>query len=200
MPTIALVYFSQGGSTHLLAQQIAAGARQSGQASVQLVRLHGHQVHEGRWQDDAVLAQLSAADLIVFGAPTFMGGPAAQFKAFADATASLWFARAWTGKLAAGFTTSGSPSGDKLVTLSYLSVFASQHGMHWLSWDALPRQPDGTNHLGSSLGLMGHNPAGPGEAPSLSEADALSAHRFGEHLASTAGRLLGAASLVWAQA
>ncbi|GAA0741623.1 flavodoxin family protein [Ideonella azotifigens] len=189
MPTIALVYFSQGGSTHLLAEQIAAGARQSGQAELRLIRLHGHQVHEGRWQDDTVLARLSEADLIVFGVPTFMGGPAAQFKAFADATAGLWFARAWTGKLAAGFTTSGSPSGDKLATLSYLSVLAAQHGMHWLSWDALPYQPDGTNHLGSFLGLMGHNLANPGEAPVLSEADARSAQRFGEHLARTAQRL-----------
>ena len=44
-----------------------------------------------------------------------MGGPAAQFKAFADATAGKWFTSAWKDKIAAGFTVSMSPSGDKLT-------------------------------------------------------------------------------------
>jgi NAD(P)H dehydrogenase (quinone) len=43
-----------------------------------------------------------------------MGGPAAQFKAFADATSERWFKRVRLNKLAAGFTVSGGPSGDKL--------------------------------------------------------------------------------------
>ena len=36
--------------------------------------------------------------------------PAAQFKAFADATGERWFKAAWKDKLAAGFTVSGSRS------------------------------------------------------------------------------------------
>jgi multimeric flavodoxin WrbA len=42
-------------------------------------------------QNDAVLQQLDSSDAIIFGSPTFMGGPAAQFKAFADATVAKWF-------------------------------------------------------------------------------------------------------------
>jgi NAD(P)H dehydrogenase (quinone) len=35
-------------------------------------------------------------------------------------------------KLAAGFTVSDSPSGDKLGTLQYLFTLAMQHGMVWV--------------------------------------------------------------------
>ena len=50
-----------------------------------------------------------------------MGGPAAQFKAFADATGERWYRGAWRDKLAAGFTVSSGPSGDKLNTLNIFS-------------------------------------------------------------------------------
>ena len=61
-----------------------------------------------------------------------MGGPAAKFKAFADATVESWFAQAWRDKLAAGFTVSGTPSGDKFSTLQYFHTLAMQHGMIWV--------------------------------------------------------------------
>jgi len=35
--------------------------------------------------------------------------------------------------MAAGFTNSGAQSGDKLATLVELSLFAAQHGMHWIN-------------------------------------------------------------------
>jgi len=37
---------------------------------------------------------------MAFGSPTYMGGPAAQFKAFADATGDRWAARTWANKVA----------------------------------------------------------------------------------------------------
>ncbi|HCE6610029.1 TPA: flavodoxin family protein [Pseudomonas aeruginosa] len=37
------------------------------------------------------VARLVEADAIVFGSPTYMGGPAWQFKKFADATSKPWF-------------------------------------------------------------------------------------------------------------
>lgn len=191
--TLSIIYFSAGGTADLLAQSVAAGARSVPDTTIALHRIDGTQIKEGRWEDPGVLEALTQSDSIVFGAPTYMGGPAAQFKAFADATAYLWRSRAWRGKLAGGFTISGNPSGDKLLTLMYLSVFASQHGMTWMNWDELPRQPDGTNHLGSSLGLMAQNPVPPGAPPALSDADDLSAKKYGIHMALTARRLLGRA-------
>ncbi|EPO6698409.1 flavodoxin family protein, partial [Pseudomonas aeruginosa] len=37
------------------------------------------------------VARLVEADAIVYGSPTYMGGPAWQFKKFADATSKPWF-------------------------------------------------------------------------------------------------------------
>ena len=79
-----------------------------------------------------MLAQLDASDAIIFGSPTYMGGPAAQFKALADATGERWYRGAWRDKLAAGFTVSSGPSGDKLSTLHYFFTLAMQHGMIWI--------------------------------------------------------------------
>ena len=188
MPHIAIVYFSQDGTTALLAEAIAHGATQAG-AQSELLRIEESQFTGSRWKDDTVLDRLAQADAIVFGAPTFMGGVAAPFKAFADATSQVWFHRGWVGKLAGGFTISGSASGDKLHSLAYLSIFAAQHGMLWANWDAMPRQPDGTNRFGNFLGLAAQNPAPPGTPPALETADAVSADRYGRYLAALTTRL-----------
>ena len=188
MSKVSIVYFSQGGTTALLAQAVSQGVTSAG-ATAELIRIEPDHFAEGRWKNDAILQQLSEADAIIFGTPTFMGGVAAQFKAFADATGFIWYGRGWSGKLAGGFTISGSQSGDKLHTLQYLSILAAQHGMIWANWDELPRQPDGTNQLGSFLGLMASNPAEHGTPPALSQADALSGEKYGRYIGTTVERM-----------
>ena len=49
-----------------------------------------------------------------------------------DSTSAIWALQGWRDKLAAGFTHSAAPSGDKLGTLTQLAVFAAQHGMIWV--------------------------------------------------------------------
>ena len=83
-----------------------------------------------------------------------VGGPAAQFKAFADATGERWFGKKWQDKLASGFTVSNSPSGDKFSTLQYFHTLAMQHGMIWIGLGELPMQPNGTNRVGAFGGVM----------------------------------------------
>jgi NAD(P)H dehydrogenase (quinone) len=92
---------------------------------------------------------LDASDVIIFGTPTYMGGPAAQFKAFADTTSERWFKRVWVNKLAAGFTVSAGPSGDKFNTLIYLFTLAMQHGMVWVGQTETPFNEKGINRLSS---------------------------------------------------
>lgn len=185
---IAIVYYTQGGTNGLLAEAVARGIRAEGvEADLHLIR--GGQIQEGRWKDDAVLEALSKVDGIVFGAPTFMGGPAAQFKAFADATSGIWYGRGWVGKVGGGFTLSGSPSGDKSITLLSFATLGAQHGLLWANWDELPRQPDGTNHLGSSLGLMAQNTGAMGAPASLDEEDRISGEKYGSYLARVVLRL-----------
>ena len=81
------------------------------------LRISGEMIEQGRWNNPAFIESLDGCDGIIFGTPTYMGGPAAQFKAFADALGGHWYGRTWQCKVAGGFTTSGGLSGDKQGTL-----------------------------------------------------------------------------------
>jgi NAD(P)H dehydrogenase (quinone) len=133
---------------------------------------------------------LDAFDMIVFGAPTYMGSASAGFKAFADATAKKWLSQTWKDKLAAGFTNSGGLSGDKLLTLQGFVALAAQHGMIWVGLaEATPpistghgATPDMINRIGSYMGLMTQSDnASPENTPSPGDKE--TARRFGVRLA-----------------
>ncbi len=87
-----------------------------------------------RWND------LACAEAIIFGAPTYVAGASAEFKAFEEASSRAVMSQGfqWRNKLAAGFTNSGARSGDKLSTLIQLALFAAQHAMHWINLDLPP--------------------------------------------------------------
>jgi multimeric flavodoxin WrbA len=95
-----------------------------------------------------------AADGLALGSPTLMGGPAAQFKAFADATSDRWSRQQWASKVATGFTTGSCANGDQAHTLTYFTVLAAQHGMLWCSLDIPGGDQRGLNRLGSQVGLV----------------------------------------------
>jgi NAD(P)H dehydrogenase (quinone) len=191
MSTVSIVHYSNSGTTALLADAVARGARSVDGTDVQVFALSGDQIVQGRWQDEAVLQALSDSDAIIFGTPTYMGGVAAQFKAFADATGGIWYNRGWRDKVAGGFTVSGSPSGDKLSTLSYLSLFAAQHGMTWVGSNLLPASGEEghLNRIGSHLGAMAQNPSRTGGPASLHPGDAATAEAYGKRIAEFAQRL-----------
>lgn len=134
MSKIAIVYFSATGATKSLATFVAEGCRAQKCEAV-LCEVKSSDIVEGRFVNPKLYANLDDAAAIVFGSPTYMGGPAAQFKAFADASSERWSEQKWTDKLAAGFTCGSSPNGDQSHTLSYFAVFAAQHGMLWCSLD-----------------------------------------------------------------
>jgi NAD(P)H dehydrogenase (quinone) len=117
-----------------------------------------------------------------------MGGPAAQFKAFADATGSRWYGGTWRDKIAAGFTVSGGPSGDKLSTLHYFFTLAMQHGMIWVGQAETPMNDKGINRLSSYSGVMAQAGQEPTDvAPN--GADKLTGEMFGKRVAEFALRL-----------
>jgi NAD(P)H dehydrogenase (quinone) len=158
MPSVAVVYFSAQGHTHQLAEAVADGARQVAGTTAELHRLVGDDIHGGRWKNPGVMAKLGAADAIVFGTPTYMGGYSAQMKAFIDAASAAWVTLDWKDKVAAGFTHSQGLSGDKLATLQGLWVNAMQHGMVWVGLGVNPppagATPDRVNRLSSFSGAM----------------------------------------------
>lgn len=155
MPTVSVIYFSGSGHTGKLAEAVHKGAASVDGIKANLIAIRGEEIVNGRYQNEAAFAQLDASDAIIFGTATYMGGPAGQFKAFADASAVKWFASAWRDKIAAGFSVSSSPSGDKFSTLQYLFTLAMQHGMVWVGLGEMPMQPNGINRLGSFSGAMG---------------------------------------------
>ncbi|MFJ2768268.1 flavodoxin family protein [Streptomyces sp. NPDC087300] len=128
-PVVAIAHHSGFGHTAVLAEAVRAGAADAG-ATVHLINVG--EITEAEWE------LLDAADAIVFGSPTYMGTASGAFHVFAEATSKRWAGRDWQDKLAAGFTNSGSKSGDKLHTLQYFQTLAAQHGMHWVNLGLLP--------------------------------------------------------------
>jgi NAD(P)H dehydrogenase (quinone) len=186
MTTVSIVYHSGSGHTTKLAEAVAKGAGSVADVKVQLLAIHGKDIVEGRYKNPGLLEQLDASDAIIFGSPTYMGGPSGQFKTFADATGERWFTGKWRDKLAAGFTISMGLNGDKLSTLHYFFTLAMQHGMVWAGQNE-PTQPNGVNRLASASGLMAQAGQEPVEvAPN--EADRLTGELFGRRVAAAAKR------------
>jgi NAD(P)H dehydrogenase (quinone) len=187
MPTVAIVYYSAQGHTHALAEAVGEGARGVAGTTVVLHRLQDADIQNGRWKNDAVVKELSAADAIIFGTPTYMGGYSAQMKAFIDGCGGIWYQQGWKDKLAAGFTHSGGLSGDKLNTLQGLIVNAMQHGMLWIGPGLMVEgpTPDKVNRLSSYTGAMAQSY--PDSSP-VSEGDVKTAAALGKRVAEAAAR------------
>lgn len=185
MASISVIYHSGYGHTQHQAEAVLAGLQLVPGVKARLIKA-----------EDAAkdFSQFEADDCLIFGCPTYMGGPSAQFKTFIDATSKVWFKQGWKDKLAAGFTNSGAPSGDKLSTLNSLMVMAMQHSMIWVGTGFMPG-PDtegGSEHelnrLSSFLGAMAQSPHG--EAAPMA-ADLATAKAFGKRV--------GLATLRWAK-
>ena len=183
MTDVVVVFHSATGRTRAMAEAVVRGATAAG-ANATLVPV-----------EEATRARerLARADAIVFGCPTYMGSASAAFKAFMDSTSAIWALQGWRDKLAAAFTHSAAPSGDKLGTLTQLAVFAAQHGMVWVGLGLPPTyaatdvgdDDDGVNRLGSHLGAMGSSRPGGGKLP---EGDVRTAERLGARVAEAAQR------------
>ena len=189
MAKIAIVFFSAQGHTKQMAEAVAAGAKTVG-AEVTLVEVAGKDITEGRYKSPDDFKACNEADAIIFGTPTYMGNISSQIKAFIDGAGGIWFAQGWKNKIAAGFTHSGSLSGDKLNTLQSLMTVALQHGMIWVGQAEMPAgdRPDQINRLGSFSGAMGRTSQGTADVPS---GDITTARLLGGRVAEIAAKLVG---------
>lgn len=187
MKKLAIIYHSAHGHTEHIAQHVLEGAR-----GVPNTGAHLLQAEALAKAPDALLDY----DGYLLGSPTYLGGVSSQFKAFMDATGRLWRTQQLQGRLAAGFTVSSLPAGDKQSTLLSMFVFCMQHGMLWVGNPFLPEQHAGVpydeaaNRLGSWSGLMAQ--AGHGaSADSFSAGDIKTARMFGKNFAQTLHRVAG---------
>ncbi len=177
------------GRTRVLAEAIAKGVVASEGTSVTIIPV----AERANYSDE-----LDAADVIVFGCPTYMGSGSAALKAFMEETLQPQFLeQRWKDKLAAGFTNSAGMSGDKLLTLQQLAGFAAQHGMLWVPLGELPgwqtssgsarrREP---SFLIPGLMAQSNADQGPQSVPPASDRE--TAERFGRRIGEVALRWVG---------
>ncbi|MER5197082.1 flavodoxin family protein [Streptomyces sp. NPDC002755] len=190
-PVIAVAYHSGYGHTAVLAEAVRAGAADAG-AEVRLIKVD--EITEEQW------TLLDGSDAIVFGSPTYMGTASGAFHAFAEATSARWATQQWKDKLAAGFTNSGSKSGDKLHTLQYFQILAAQLGMHWVNLGLLPGWNSSTasehdlNRLGVFLGAAAQTNVDEGP-DAVHKADVATAEHLGRRVAETARVFLAGRAL-----
>jgi len=136
-PRIAIVIYSMYGHIAKMAESVKAGVEAAGgKADI-------HQIAETL--SDEILTKMHAApkpqypviapadlakyDAFLFGIPTRFGNFPAQWKAFWDATGSLWLSGALTGKYAGVFISTGTPGGGQESTpLAAMSTLA-HHGI-----------------------------------------------------------------------
>jgi NAD(P)H dehydrogenase (quinone) len=159
MTNVAIVYHSGFGHTRALAESVATGARSAG-AEVDLIPVA---------EAEARAAQLDAADAIVFGSPTYMGGVSADF--------ASW-------------------NGDKHNTLYQLLTLAVQHGMVWVGLGLPPGNNsskgsvEDLNRVGASVGAMAQAHADQG-VEGIAASDFRTFEALGRRIAEAAQRWRG---------
>jgi multimeric flavodoxin WrbA len=185
---LAIIYHSVHGHTEFIARHVLRGALDVEGIAADLVK-----AEDMARTPEALLRY----DGIVLGSPTYLGGVSGPFKSFMDSTGGLWRTQQLKGRLAAGFTVSSLPAGDKQSTLLSMFIFSMQHGMLWVGNPIVPEQHRGVpydeaaNRLGSWSGLMaqaGH--AAPSD--SFAPGDVKTARMFGRNFAESLLRVVAA--------
>jgi len=191
MAKIAIVFHSAYGHTRKQAEAVLAGASLVPGATAELIAIDadGH-ITDDQW------ATLGAADAIIFGSPTYMGGPSWQFKKFADASSKPWFGQAWKDKIGAGFTNSASMNGDKFSTIQYMITLAMQHSMVWIGTGLMPSNTKAAtrndiNYVAGFSGALAQSPSdsSPDEGPVPGDLE--TAKQFATRVAAYAVKTLG---------
>ncbi|MEL7117410.1 MAG: flavodoxin family protein [Pseudomonadota bacterium] len=174
---ICIPYFSGSGHTAKLADTIASGI--GGARAIDVVKI-----------TPADWTALDAAPAIIFGSPTYMGSTAAQFDLFLEEASSRWPDQLWADKIASGFTVATHGSGDKLIALQRMSIYAAQMGMIWVGQREIgapvnPAKP-GINRDGCWLGCTAT--ASRDKSQLIEPEDLETARRFGAHIAAASAR------------
>ncbi len=140
MTKVAIIYYSQTGTTHKLARAVEKGAINAG-AETRLLKVKetapgevygsiaGWKQHLEETSDirEATNDDLEWADAIIFGTPTRYGLPSAQLKNFIDQTGALWAKGALTNKIGSSFTTTATAHGGQEATILALNTIF----YHW---------------------------------------------------------------------
>ena len=139
---VAIIYYSQTGTTYQLAQAVEEGAKNAG-AETRLLKVQelapedvvkqneGWAKHSEETQNvpQATNDDLEWADAIIFGTPTRYGLPAAQLKNFMDKTGGLWAKGALVNKIGSSFTSTATRHGGQEMTILAINTAFYHWGM-----------------------------------------------------------------------
>jgi len=112
---VMVVYYSRGGNTAKMAEEVKQGVESEGVEAVLKAVEHTS-------PDD-----VADAEGIILGSPTYYGGMAAPMKVFIDA--SVKYHRKWVGKVGGAFTSSALTGGGNETTLLSILQTLLIHGM-----------------------------------------------------------------------
>ena len=165
MTKVAIIYYSQTGTTHQLATAIEEGAKAAG-AETRLLKVketapedvvknnEGWKKYAKETADipEATNDDLEWADAIIFGSPTRYGLPAAQLKNFIDQTGSLWAKGKLVNKIGSSFTTTATAHGGQEATILSINIPFYHWGMIIVSPGYVePSQFESGNPYGASF-------------------------------------------------
>jgi NAD(P)H dehydrogenase (quinone) len=142
MAKVAIIYYSQTGTTYQLAKAIEEGAKEVG-AETRLLKVKelapkeiveknegwAKQTEESADIPEASNDDLEWADAIIFGTPTRYGLPSSQLKNFIDQTGGLWAKGALVNKIGSAFTTTATAHGGQEQTILAINTVFYHFGM-----------------------------------------------------------------------
>ena len=136
-PFVLILYYSRGGATATLAQQIARGVERVPGVTARLRTVPAISANCEKTEDEipatgplyCELEDLRHCAGLVLGSPTRFGNMAAPLKYFLDQTSSLWLSGAMIDKPAAVFTSTSSLHGGQESTLLSMMLPLLHHGM-----------------------------------------------------------------------
>jgi NAD(P)H dehydrogenase (quinone) len=142
MAKVAVIYYSQTGTTHQLAEAVEAGAREAG-AETRLLKVKEtapdevwgnnptwkQHIEETSGIREATNDDLEWADAVILGSPTRYGLPSAQLKNFLDQTGALWARGALVNKIGSSFATTATLHGGQEATILAINTVFYHYGM-----------------------------------------------------------------------
>ncbi len=168
MSEILVLYYSQGGAVHEMAQLIARGVESVAGVKARIRTVPKVSANCEATEPDipnsgdpyVELSDLEECIGLALGSPTRFGNMAAPMKYFLDGTAGLWLKGGLIGKPASVFTSSGSMHGGNETTLVTMMLPLMHHGMLMvglpysepeLSSTQTGGTPYGASHIGGTM-------------------------------------------------
>ena len=142
MAKVAVIFYSQTGTTYKMAQAVEEGAKGAG-AETRLLKVKetapdevwmGNEKWRKHRDEIADLREASNddfewADAVILGTPTRYGLPSAQLKNFLDQTGGLWARGALVNKIGSSFATTATAHGGQEQTILAINTVFYHYGM-----------------------------------------------------------------------